>query len=395
MPDVRRPGAAVLLRRRPRSARQVASARRGDPPLAPHGPDEHPLPQGAPRPHREAVQGEALDALREAAGEVQARPHARIQGRPRPSVAARGPSVRGSARVFEAPPRRGGGRRDAREVRGLPEFQDVSRLQRFAPPARVPRGDGRGEVDRRGDGDAGHRVARVLQEVCLYRGAIRQARRPQGHHRGDRAQAPVPARRRTRLPHPRPRRLDALRRGDAAHPPRDPDRLGAHRSPLCPRRADYRTPPTRQRAAHLDPQGAARPRQHRGRRGARRGDDARGGLHRRPRSRRWTRRREGDVPGRLQGTPQGQEPDGRLLDWKKESDDGRRSTADSRKSSVERDVGRRLPNVKVKRLPHRPSRRLSTRLSSARFCRSSTTRRPSPASTGRSPASRTSTRSWR
>ena len=62
------------------------------------------------------------------------------------------------------------------------------------------------------------------------------------------------------------------RRG-AADPARDPDRDDADGRPVHPRRAVDRPPPARQREAHRDADPAARPRQHRPRRRARRGDD--------------------------------------------------------------------------------------------------------------------------
>ena len=67
------------------------------------------------------------------------------------------------------------------------------------------------------------------------------------------------------------------RRG-AASASRDADRLAARGSPVHPRRAVDRAPPARQRQADRDARAFAKPRQHRGRRRARRADDARGRL---------------------------------------------------------------------------------------------------------------------
>ena len=98
---------------------------------------------------------------------------------------------------------------------------------------------------------------------------------------GDPRAADVPRRRRRRVPEPRPRVGDALRRRGAAAPARDPDRLAARRRALHPRRAVDRAPPARQRQADRHARAAPRPRQHRGRRRARRADDALGRLARR------------------------------------------------------------------------------------------------------------------
>ena len=79
-----------------------------------------------------------------------------------------------------------------------------------------------------------------------------------------------------RLPVAGPRGGDAVGRRGAAHPAGDADRLVAGRRALHPRRAVDRPAPARQRQADRDARAAARPRQHRARRRARRGDDARG-----------------------------------------------------------------------------------------------------------------------
>ena len=144
------------------------------------------------------------------------------------------------------------------------------------------------------------------------------------HGPGDRAPDPARDRRAHALPGQRRRRLpldgpgggDAVGRRGAADPARHADRLVAGRRALHPRRALDRPAPARQRAAHRHAGAAARPRQHRARRRARRGHHARGrppGRHgagrrraRRPRGR-GGHRRGGDggrrvadraVPGR-------------------------------------------------------------------------------------------------
>ena len=78
----------------------------------------------------------------------------------------------------------------------------------------------------------------------------------------------------------------ALGRRVAAHPAREPGRLGAHRRDLHPRRALDRPAPARQPPAARDARAHARHRQHRRRRRARRGDDP----QRRPRDRLRPRR---------------------------------------------------------------------------------------------------------
>ena len=93
--------------------------------------------------------------------------------------------------------------------------------------------------------------------------------------------------RRPALPDARPRGADALRRRGPAHPAGEPGRRGAGRRALHPRRALDRPAPARQRPADRHPAAAPRRGQHRHRRRARRGHDARrrppGRLRPRPR----------------------------------------------------------------------------------------------------------------
>ena len=107
----------------------------------------------------------------------------------------------------------------------------------------------------------------------------------------DRGPPHVPERRRPRLPVARPQRGDALGRRSAAHPARQPDRLGPGRRDVHPRRTVDRPAPARQPAPARHAGAPARPRQHRDRRRARRGRDPAGGLRRRPRARRGFARR--------------------------------------------------------------------------------------------------------
>ncbi len=97
----------------------------------------------------------------------------------------------------------------------------------------------------------------------------------------------LPRQRRPRLPDARPHRGDAVGRRGAAHPAGDADRQLAGGRALHPRRAVDRPAPARQRAPARDAAAAARPRQHRARRRARRGDHPR----RRPRHRHGPARR--------------------------------------------------------------------------------------------------------
>ena len=110
---------------------------------------------------------------------------------------------------------------------------------------------------------------------------------------GSRRPAPVPARRRARLPDPGPRRHVALGRRDPAHPARHPDRLPAGRRALHPGRAEHRAAPARQRAPARHAAGAARSRQHRHRGGARRRHHSGRRPRDRPRAPRRTVRRRG------------------------------------------------------------------------------------------------------
>ena len=134
-----------------------------------------------------------------------------------------------------------------------------------------------------------------IAEVCAHAdqrdGRVPARGRPLGARapdrragaQGDPGAAPVPARRRPRLPLPRPALGLAVRRRGAADPARDPDRCRAGRRALRARRAEHRAPPARQPAADRDAGPAQGPRQHADRGRARRGDDPHrrlGGRHR-------------------------------------------------------------------------------------------------------------------
>ncbi len=74
-----------------------------------------------------------------------------------------------------------------------------------------------------------------------------------------RGQDQVPPRRGSRLPQPLPLGGDPRRRRGTADPAGHPDRVGAGRSPLHPRRAIHRVPPAGQPAADRDSAPAPRP----------------------------------------------------------------------------------------------------------------------------------------
>ncbi len=134
-----------------------------------------------------------------------------------------------------------------------------------------------------------------------------QAHRPRGDHRRadparDSGSAAVPLRRRRRLPDARPERGDAVGRRGAAHPPGDADRRQPDGRAVRARRAVDRASPARQPEAAGDAWPAARSRQHRHRRRARRGNDPHGRLRHRSWSGRRRARRAGDLPGHAGGS---------------------------------------------------------------------------------------------
>ena len=120
------------------------------------------------------------------------------------------------------------------------------------------------------------RRARALEWLDASRALRDRPRDRAADPARDRRAAALPRQRRRRLPVDGARGGDAVGRRGAAHPAGDPDRLVARRRALHPRRAVDRPAPARQRAADRDARAPARPRQHRDRRRARRGHDARG-----------------------------------------------------------------------------------------------------------------------
>ena len=122
--------------------------------------------------------------------------------------------------------------------------------------------------------------------------AAREADRRAGAQ-GDPGAPQLPARRRPRLPLPRPAVRLAVRRRGAADPARHPDRRRPGRRPLRPRRALDRAPPARQPPPDRDAAAAQGPRQHPDRGRARRRHHPRGRLGGRHRPRRRRARRPG------------------------------------------------------------------------------------------------------
>ena len=170
----------------------------------------------------------------------------------------------------------------ARGTRQVPRHAQLRRLRRQPPQ---PRGAPR--VRRRAHAAAARRAADRADLAVLRRPARRGlARRDRGPARArDRRPPDLPRGRGPRLPVARPQRRDALGRRGAAHPARKPDRLGAGRRDVHPRRALDRPAPARQPAPARHAHPAARPRQHRARGRARRGRDPPGRPRRGPRPR--------------------------------------------------------------------------------------------------------------
>ena len=173
-------------------------------------------------------------------------------------------------------------------------------------------------------------------------------------------------------------RGDAVRRRGAADPAGDPDRLGAGRRPVRPRRAVDRAAPARQHEAHRDARAPARPRQHRPRRRARRADDARGGPPRRhgPGRRRARRRdrRAGHRGARSSGSSESLDrpvPGRARAPWRSRSGGASRratSTIRGAKQHNLKAVDVRVPlgraDLRHRRVGLRASPRSSTRCSS-------------------------------
>ena len=183
--------------------------------------------------------------------------------------------LRGHRPEPRAPLSRDGQRLVAREDRGVHVGAAVPRVRRRAAAAGVAGGEGR----RAGDPRVQRAQRQALDRVAGRARAVRPRPRDRAADPArDRRAAALPRQRGRRLPVDGPRIGHAVRRRGAADPARHADRLLAGRRALHPRRAVDRPAPARQRAPDRDAQAPARPRQHRPRRRARRGHDARGGL---------------------------------------------------------------------------------------------------------------------
>ena len=192
---------------------------------------------------------------------------------------------------------------DARADRGVHDPASVPRVQGRTAQAR-----GAGGHDRRPQHPRLHAPVRLACARVPARARADRDREPDRRpdREGDPRAADLPRRRRCRLPRARSGRGDAVGRRGAAPAARDADRLAAGRRPLHPRRAVDRAPSARQREADRHARAAARPRQHRARGRARRGDDARGRASRRHGSRRGRARRPRGRAGHGQGGREGQ-----------------------------------------------------------------------------------------
>ncbi len=173
----------------------------------------------------------------------------------------------------------------------LAKYRGHARLRGLRGQPAQPRGAQRVRRRPHAAGTRGAADRRLAPLLCgaQARRLARRGREPAGA----RGVGPphVPRRCRARLPVAGPRRADAVGRRGAAHPPREPDRVGAGRRHVHPRRTVDRAAPARQpaTAGHAHP--APRPRQHGPRRRARRGRDQAGRPRRRPRARRGGPRR--------------------------------------------------------------------------------------------------------
>ena len=189
-------------------------------------------------------------------------------------------AVRGRASLHRAPAPRGGVRHQPRAVRGLHARGAVPGLRRQPAQAGLDGGHARRPQHRRGVRAADQRDRGVPARPRPER--PRAADRRAGAQ-GDPGAAQLPARRRPRLPLPRPAVRLAVGRRGAADPAGDPDRRRPGRRPLRARRAVDRAAPARQPPADRDPGPAQGPRQHPDRRRARRGHHPHrrlGGRHR-------------------------------------------------------------------------------------------------------------------
>ena len=192
----------------------------------------------------------------------------------------------------------------ARGARQVPEQQAVPGVRRHAAAARSASRQGR----QRRPGARDLRDLRLAAQEHDGVLPLAGARRPEGrdrrsHRQGDHQPAAVPQQRRPGLPGARPLGGDAVRRRVAAHPAREPDRLGPDRRDVRAGRAVDRPAPARQRPPARDAEEPARPGQQRDRRRARPGRDQRRRLRRRHGPGRGRARRAGRRAGHARGHP--------------------------------------------------------------------------------------------
>ena len=177
----------------------------------------------------------------------------------------------------------------------VPRLPDLPRLRRRPAAPRGPAGAPRGPLDPGPRRAVGRRRSAVPGRARLLAGGG-EGGEPRA--RRGRSAAVLPRGRGPRLPEPRPRVGLAFRRRVAAHRPGRRSRDGPRRHPVRPRRAVRRPAPAGHGPADRDPQGPARPGQHRGGGGARHRDR----LRRRPRDRPRAGSGGPGRPGRLPGT---------------------------------------------------------------------------------------------
>ncbi len=129
-------------------------------------------------------------------------------------------------------------------------------------------------------------VSQAEETIKSFDIRAQRSARGRGDRGGASAAVSIPVTGGARLPDARSQRRYPLRRRGPAHPVGRPAGLEPHGDLLYPRRAHDRPSPEGQRHADLDASGPAGARQFGDRRRARRGDDPRERLDRRPRTRR-------------------------------------------------------------------------------------------------------------
>src|SRR6266567_275326 len=164
-----------------------------------------------------------------------ARPHPREGARLRGHPAEPGAALQGNRLAHGA---RGAGE--------IPERQGLPDLRRHAAPDRGAARQGRRQGDLRSERDSVEANASFFREARALR---RETVDRREDREGNRLAPLLPQQRGPGLSVARPLRRHAIGRRGAAHPPREPDRLGAHRRDVRARRAFHRAAPARQRPA--------------------------------------------------------------------------------------------------------------------------------------------------